>query len=161
MRKLPHLLLTSTLLLAGCTHSAATKHDPAADEAALRALDTKWVTVAQTHDVNAWLAFYSDDAVLLPPNDKTTTGREAARKSISELLGLPHLVISWSTTKADVSGDLGYLVGAYTLAFDGPNGTRINDTGKTLSIWRRQPDGSWKCTADTWSSDLPATPPTP
>lgn len=158
MRKLSCLLLL-TLATAGCTKTVT--HNPTQDAADIRTLDTKWVTTAQSKDVNAWLAFYSDDVALLPPNDKTTIGREAARKSISELLSLPHLVISWNTTKSDVSGDLGYLVGAYTLAFDGPNGTRINDTGKTLSIWKRQADGSWKCVADTWSSDAPATPPTP
>lgn len=159
MRNLLRLLLLTTLLTAGCSSNSATRHDPKSDDAAIRALDTKWVTVAQSHDVNAWLAFYTDDVVVLPPNERITTGRESARKSISDLLSLPHLVLSWNTTKSDVSGDLGYLIGAYTLSFDGPNGARITDTGKTLSIWRRQPDGSWKCTADTWSSDLPATPP--
>ena len=32
------------------------------------------------------------------------------------------------------------------------------DQGKTLEVWKKQADGTWKCVADMWSSDLPATP---
>jgi ketosteroid isomerase-like protein len=26
---------------------------------------------------------------------------------------------------------------------------------KILEIWKRQPDGKWKCIVDTWNFDLP------
>ena len=40
-----------------------------ADEAAIRKLDTGWVKASQSKQVDAWVAFDSDDAVVLPPND--------------------------------------------------------------------------------------------
>ena len=45
------------------------------------------------------------------------------------------------------------------MTFDGGKGKKISDNGKILEIWKKQPDGSWKCSVDTYSSDLPAPPP--
>ena len=101
---------------------------------------------------------FTDDAVVLPPNDKTVTGKDNIRKPIAELLGLPSLSISWTPTKVEVakSGDLAYLYGTYRLSATGPDGKPMDDHGKMLEIWKKQADGNWKCIVDTWSSDLPA-----
>jgi ketosteroid isomerase-like protein len=32
------------------------------------------------------------------------------------------------------------------------------DKGKYVEIWKKQPDGSWKCAVDMFNSDLPAAP---
>ena len=64
----------------------------------------------------------------------------------------------FTRVEAASSGDLGYLYGTYDMSFDGPKGQRISDRGKILEIWKKQPDGSWKCIVDTWNSDLPAAP---
>ncbi len=129
------------------------------DEAAIRQADTKWAKAAQTKLVDAWMAFYSDDAAVLPPNDQLASTKSAIRKSINDLLTLPELSITWEPTKVEVarSGDLGYSYGAYQLTFRGPDSKPVTDGGKYLEIWKKQKDGSWKCTVDTWNSDLPAT----
>ena len=31
----------------------------------------------------------------------------------------------------------------------------INDTGKILEVWKKQPDGQWKCIVDAYNSDIP------
>ena len=33
----------------------------------------------------------------------------------------------------------------------------LNDPGKWVGVYQRQPDGSWKCAFDIWNSDAPAT----
>jgi ketosteroid isomerase-like protein len=133
----------------------------AADEAAVRKADADWVKAAQTKRVEDWVAFYADDAVVLPPNDKTATGKDSIRKIINDLLGLPNLSVSWTPTKAEAakSGDLAYLYGTYRLSFTGPDGKLVDDHGKTLEIWKKRADGNWKCIVDTWSSDLPVAAP--
>jgi ketosteroid isomerase-like protein len=75
-------------------------------------------------------------------------------------LMLPGLNLSWEPSKVEVarSGDLAYTQGTYRMAFPDPHGKPTTDQGKTLEIWRKQADGTWKCVADMWSSDLPATP---
>jgi uncharacterized protein (TIGR02246 family) len=135
--------------------------DLKADEAAIRKADSEWVEAARSKHVDAWLAFYTDDAVVLPPNDKVANGRESARKSVGDLLSLPELSITWQPTSVAVarSGDLAYLTGAYSIAFKGTNGEPLTDQGKLLEVWKKQQDGNWLCAADIWNSDLPASPP--
>jgi ketosteroid isomerase-like protein len=68
--------------------------------------------------------------------------------------------MSWKTTKVEVakSGDLACLSGTYKLTMNDPSGEPINDRGKYLDVWEKQPYGKWKCGADIWNSELPAPP---
>jgi uncharacterized protein (TIGR02246 family) len=157
------LCFTSLLLIAGCNSSqqAQAPDTRAADEAAVRKADADWVKAAQTKKADDWVAFYAEDAVVLPPNEKTVTGKASIRKPIADLLAQPGLSISWTPTKVEVakSGELAYLYGTYQESATGPDGKPMDDHGKMLEIWKKQPDGTWKCIVDTWSSDLPVAPP--
>ena len=53
---------------------------------------------------------------------------------------------------------LAYIVGTYQMSFKGPDGKPASDNGKTIEIWKKQADGSWKCIVDGYSSDLPPLP---
>lgn len=150
------------LALAGCAPAPQPVADTrAADEAAVRKADEDWLKAAQAHQVDPWVAFYSDDAVVLPPNDKLANTKEAIRKSISDLLTVPGLSIKWQLTKVEAakSGELAYGYGTYELTMNDAKGKPMTDHGKILEIWKKQADGSWKCAVDTWNSDLPAAPP--
>jgi uncharacterized protein (TIGR02246 family) len=127
---------------------------------AIRALDASWVIAGQSKNVDAWVAFYAEDATVLPPNEPVANSREAIRKSVIELLTLPGLPIDWKPTKVEVarSGELAYLYGAYNLGRD-EGGKRATDKGKNVEIWKKQPSGRWKCIVDAWNSDLSPTPP--
>jgi ketosteroid isomerase-like protein len=143
----------------GCKESAE-KPDLASETQTIRALDASWVAAGQSKNVDAWVAFYADTAAVLPPNEPVANRREAMRKSVSELLTLPGLSIDWKPTKIEIasSGELAYLYGAYSLGWD-HNGKRATDKGKNVEIWKKQPNGQWKCVVDTWNSDLAPTPP--
>jgi ketosteroid isomerase-like protein len=152
--------LSCVLLFAGCDSTAKQPASTrAADEAAVRQTDENWSKAAQSKKVDDWVAFYSDDAVILPPNDKRASTKEEVRKGIGSLLALPGLVLSWEPAKVEVaqSGDLAYTQGSYQLTTTDAKGKPSTDRGKTLEIWKKQADGTWKCVADMWSSDLPAT----
>src|SRR5260221_12067378 len=73
----------------GCTSTpqqSPTQPDTrAADEAAVRKADADWVAAAQSKQVDAWVAFYTDDVVVLPPNDSAATSKDNVRKVIGEL----------------------------------------------------------------------------
>lgn len=154
------LYLAAMLVMVGCSSSRAPGPDTrAADEAAVRKADADWVKAAQSKQLDNWVAYYADDAVVLPPNEKTATDKDSIRKLIGDLLSLPNLSVSWTPTKSEVakSGDLAYLYGTYQLSFTGPDGKTVDDRGKTLEIWKKQADANWKCIVDTWNSDLPGT----
>lgn len=133
----------------------------AADEAAILKTDAAWVIAAKSSSVDAWVAFYTDDAIVLPPNDKVASSKADVRKAVGDLLGLPGLVIVWQPTKVIVAraGDIAYEYGSYDLSFKDAKGKLIKERGKFVEVWRKQTDGSWKCVLDTWNSDLPVEPP--
>ncbi len=150
--------LTVLLGLTACNSASTPAPDTrAADEAAVRKADALWVNAAKSRKVEDWMAFYSDDAVILPPNGKTVNGKESIGKVIGELFAMPNVVIGWEPTKVEVakSGDIAYLYGTYQMSWDDASGKPVNDNGKMVEIWKKQADGNWKCIVDTWSSDLP------
>ena len=90
--------------LGACSHQPATLPDNrAADAAAVEKADADWSAAAQSKQADAWLAFYADDAVVLPPNEAMATSKDEIRKSITDLLALPGLSVSWQTTKAEAA----------------------------------------------------------
>jgi uncharacterized protein (TIGR02246 family) len=141
-----------------CTASAA---DTKAIEQNLRDLDDQWSATAGAKDLEKTVAFYSEDAMVLPPNASAATSKEAIRRVWQDLLASPGLVISWKTTKVEVakSGDLACLSGTYDLTMNDASGKPINDHGKYVEVWEKQADGKWKCGTDIWNSDLPVTSP--
>ena len=159
--------LSSTMMFLalsfGCApqQPATPPDNRAADEAAIRKADTDWSNAAQTKQVDAWVAFYTDDATVLPPNEPMAMGKDPIRKSIGELLGMPALNLKWQPTKVEVSrsGDIGYSFGTYEMTANDPQGKPITDRGKYVEVWKKQADGSWKCAVDTYNSDMPAAPP--
>ena len=157
-RSLP---LMSAATFAALLFNACSQPQPsdnrAADAAAVQKADADWSAAAQAHNADSWVAFYADDAVVLPPNDKMATSKDAIRKTITDLLALPGLSVSWETTKAEAarSGDLAYTYGTYELTSNDAKGRPATDHGKYSEVWKKQADGSWKCIVDMWSSDLP------
>jgi ketosteroid isomerase-like protein len=145
------------LMLPGLARAQQASADKAAVEAAVLKTDADWEKAAQLKQSAAWMAFYSDDAVVMPPNDKIATDKAGIKNVLDNLFVLPALQIGWKTDKVEASssGDLAYTRGTYSVAFADPNGNQISDHGKYLAIWKKQADGSWKCIVDTWNSDLP------
>lgn len=132
----------------------------ATDAAAIQALDEQWSATAARNDLAGTVAFYADDAVLLPPNAPMATDQKSIRESWAALLG-PNTAVSWKVSKAEAakSGELGYLYGTYALSIKDPKGgPPLHDTGKLVEIWKKQADGKWKCIVDTYNSDTPVAP---
>jgi len=150
---------TSCLVLPLLTSACALKA-PAdtrtEDVLAIRELDAQWSKAASRNDLAATVSFYTDDAYLLPPNAPMAIGEKAIRESWAELLR-PGVSTSWTITKIEVaqSGDLAYLIGAYKVTVQGPQGQQVEDRGKIMEIWKKQVDGKWKVVADTYNSDMP------
>jgi ketosteroid isomerase-like protein len=151
---------TKTLLILTMGLAAATiclAGDPKIEQV-IRDLDEQWSKAAGAKDVDKTVSYYSEDAVVMPPNAASATTKEAIRKIWKDLLTDTN--ISWKTKKVEVaqSGDLAFSSGTYEVTLSDPTGTPVNDRGKYLEVWKKQPDGSWKCVADIWNSDLPAAP---
>ena len=147
------LLFTLVLIssFAACKSAGDTR---AADEATLRSLDAEWSKVAGAKDLEKTVSYYTDDALILPPNIPTIQGKQGARTMWQGMFSVPGFGGGWKATKVEVSGDLGWVTGTYELSETDASGRPIVDKGKYLEVWRKQSDGSWKCVADMFNTDL-------
>ena len=152
--------LVFLLFLLSFSTACQTQATSGVDEAALRKLDDEWSKAAGARDVEKTISYYSDEAVVMPPNIPTLTGKEPIRTLWKSMLGSPDFSGGWKATKVDVarSGDLAYVSGTYEFNEKDDSGKPITDKGKYLEVWKKQADGSWKCVADMFSSDLPVGP---
>jgi len=143
--------------------SPSPSEKPSDVERLLRDLDVQWAKAAAAKDVEQTIGYYSDDAVVFPPNSTSAATKEAIRNAWKEMFANPGFVITWQPTKVRVgkSGQMGWVSGTYESAMNDPSGKPINDRGKYLEVWEKQIDGNWKCAADMWKSDLAASAPAP
>jgi ketosteroid isomerase-like protein len=144
------------LLAAGCGKEEP-KDTRVADEAAIKNADTQWAKAAASKDVDATVAYYSDDASLLPPNAPMASDKASIRAAWAGLLGAG-TTLSWQATKVEAarSGDLGYVMGTYQLEGKDASGKEESDRGKFVEVWKKQADGNWKAAVDIFNTDLPA-----
>jgi uncharacterized protein (TIGR02246 family) len=135
--------------------------DTSADEAKLKADIQKWMDDMNSGNADGVAAQYADDALLMPPNAPTATGRAAIRDAVAkESAGMKQAGLtlkSTATTGVGVTGDLAWMSGTY--AVTDAKGATI-DTGKYLSVHRKI-NGAWLYIRDTWNSDNPPPPPPP
>jgi uncharacterized protein (TIGR02246 family) len=121
-----------------------------ADEAAIRASNTEWIASARSKDLEKAVSFYADDACFYPPGAPVATGKEAIRKSWSQLLALPGLDLRWSSSKVEVarSGDVAFESGSFVLSANNAQGKSETTTGNYVVAWKKQADGKWKVVED-------------
>jgi len=122
----------------------------AEDEAIIAAIPEQHASSFVSGELAAVVATYTEDAVVMLPNEATIVGRTA----IGDWFAANPRLIGYNApmTEIDGRGDLAVARGSYSLAFqDGGS-----DAGKYVYVLRNQPDGTWRIAWAIWNSDLPA-----
>src|SRR3546814_399426 len=135
-------LLCSVLLACG----SAFAQDNLRDE--LIRTDQAWSAAAsEGKDVEKVVAFWSDDAQIVPAGAPIISGKAAIRDYVAQSFAIPGFNISWKTLDAAVSDDgtMGYTTADSTTTFPGPDGKLVTETGRGIAVWRRDASGAWKC----------------
>jgi len=133
----------------------ATKSAAAAE--AIRQLDAKIMTGANARNAGAVVkAFYAPGAVLMPPNHPLVEGPTAIQGFLQGLIDSGFTSIKLETTNIASAGDLAYGRGRYMLSLSPPGGAPVQDSGKYVVVYRRQPSGAWRAVADIFNSDQAA-----
>jgi uncharacterized protein (TIGR02246 family) len=144
-------------LLAACSHGSRQ-----ADIKAIAKLEAQWVEDIKAKDLEKWVNHYAEDGSILLPNSPPVTGRDNIRASLKGRLKDPHWSLIWRPEKIETSERLGYVRGTYKITrTDRKTQEPITDQGKYVTIYRKEPDGSWKVIEDMASSDMPPPRPEP
>ena len=101
-------------------------------------------------------ALYTDDAVLMPPTTALVKGRTAIEAWFKDGFNQGFSNLRLTPFRTDVSGDLAYVAGTYTISGKTPGGS-FDDRGKYVEIWKRS-GGQWRIATDIFNSDLPPSP---
>ncbi len=104
-------------------------------------------------DLDAVVAHYADDAVLLPPNGRIVEGKEAIRERYRTGFERFRFEVSITLKETKVSGDWAFNRGVTQgrlVPLAGGEARSLND--QYLMILRRMPDGAWKIARLIWNS---------
>lgn len=109
----------------------------------------------------AFQHFAAPDVAFIDTDPRQWRGAAAVKQRMGE--NRPGVSLTWSAYFTDVSDDgtLGYNYGRYEIRSPGPDGRERVGGGWFLTIWKRQPDGSWKYVMDNGAPDRPAPPAAP
>ncbi|HUS32670.1 MAG TPA: nuclear transport factor 2 family protein [Kofleriaceae bacterium] len=121
----------------------AMKIERGPDDAAVEAADRAFAADVKARGADGWLAAFDEDGGML-----RKTGRiegAAIREAMADTLA--NGLLAWDPIASGAEGELGYTVGKATYT---PNTAGEPGWASTyITIWRRQPDGSWKVLFDT------------
>jgi ketosteroid isomerase-like protein len=146
-------------LLIGCVGllaiSVGCSGSDAADAQAVKARSEAWNKDAAAKDAVKFATYYADDATVMIPNEPIFRGMDSIKAVLTPMMQDPNFALSFTASKIEASGILVYSEGTYSRTTTGRDGKPFVDTGKYLTVWRKQADGSWKAIEDIYNSDLP------
>jgi uncharacterized protein (TIGR02246 family) len=109
--------------------------------------------VAGTMDTT--LASYTDDAVSLPNFSPMLKGKKAIREYSENMMkaGLKFTKVNFTTIDVQVSGNMAFEIGSYTMTLEVPPMGAMSDEGKYLTVYEQGKDGKWRIKAETWNTN--------
>ena len=111
------------------------------DERAIRDFVSAWMKASETRDTETVLSLMSDDVIFMVP------GREPFGKDVfragSEAMKNVRLTGTSDIQEIKIFGDWAFIRNYIEITIMPPDSEAMRRKGYTLSILRRQPDGSW------------------
>ena len=141
------VLVVAVVVLARWSASSAPRSQVAATEK-LKQTEAEFLQAALDHGSAGYMSYYADDAAELPNGADAIVGKANIAKTMA-FLDDKNNRLTWAPVGADVSSnDLGYTWGNYEFrSLDRDGVTRV-ERGKYITVWKKQPDGSWKVAVD-------------
>jgi len=155
MRKL--WIATALLILAAACYGAKKSID--SNRQAIAKAEADFEKARAERGLEGWLSFFADDTADFVRGGPFTFTKEEMRAHLQKSFD-PADQLTWKPVKIEVadSGDLAYSLGTWQLKGKDQKGNDVTQTGKYLTVWRKEKDRSWKVVADTGNVDPPPAP---
>src|SRR4030095_4342252 len=144
-------LLSTVLFLMGCNEQ---KVDTKAEGERLMELSREWSRSAATDSIEKTLSYWADDAIVMSPGQPPIKGKKAIREMVESTSKIPGFKISWEPLSVAIakSGDIAYLIEQNQITVNDSLCNPHSEFNKSVTIWRKETDGSWKNIVDMWNS---------
>jgi ketosteroid isomerase-like protein len=144
------------VLLLASVAGAADQSNKEKLKAEIAATETAFSAMAQDKGIlAAFEHFAAPNVAFVDTDPRKWRGLDAVRQRLGGTP--PDLKLTWSPLFVDVSDDgtLGYDYGRFETRRRGADGKETVGGGFFLTIWKRQPDGSWRYVMDNGAPDKP------
>ena len=131
----------------------AHKENPAdAATAAVLQVDRDFAQAGFAKNIDRFMSYIAED-VRFYSAGVMLTGKLPFRESWAKGFADPNWNITWAPLYAEAaqSADLGYTTGSFEIHEKSSDGTPLVRKGSYVTIWRKQPDGTWKVALDIGS----------
>jgi uncharacterized protein (TIGR02246 family) len=129
-----------------------------ADITAIKEVLNQYGGAINAGNFDLWMSLWADTGVQMPPGSPARVGKEQIREGMGPLFDGMNLDITIdSLEETKVYGDLGLTRCTNTLKATPKAGGEeivVEPDGKALTLYERQPDGSWKIAYDCFNSNV-------
>jgi len=133
--------------------AAATHGAGAADLAAIGRIHQEYVAAHNASDADRLMALWTDDAVLMPMDERAIVGRQAIKEHYEEFFDQNPSEITLEPVETRVAGDWAFERIQVTVTLPGGKQENRHADVKYLWILQRQADGSWKIARAIYNLD--------
>jgi uncharacterized protein (TIGR02246 family) len=125
-----------------------------ADVAAIEERLKQYSDTVNAGDFEGWMSIWADSGIQMPPGTPARIGKEKIRTEMKPAFDYFTLKMTMKNEEIRVSGNLAFARGTYVQSLTPKTGGKTqNLEGKYLSIYEKQPDGSWKGIRDCFNSN--------
>jgi ketosteroid isomerase-like protein len=115
-----------------------------------------WVRDLRAKKLEPILKFYAPNAVFLQPSGERITGSAAIRSLFQSIMSTFNSDLTLQSHNLETSGDLAYDSGDFQETLTNvATGAKISSKGSYITIFKRQPNGSWQIVQQVWTGSPP------
>ncbi|MBS2213611.1 DUF3225 domain-containing protein [Carboxylicivirga mesophila] len=141
-------VLLALIIASACT---PVKQDVTAE---IEEMNIVYMTAVKNQDVETLVSLYTDNAVILPSNQKKVEGLDAIRQMWNDAFAFGMGYLKLTTTEATAYGHVAHETGIYMYY---TRDDKLVDEGKFIVVWEKV-DNNWKIARDIWNSSMPMPP---
>ena len=139
------------ILLVSC---APPQPDLAAIRAAIEDYNKVLSEAMIANDTETMMSYYAEGAISMPANGPMLKGKDEIKAYSDKMheTGMKVTVAKFTIVEVDAAGNMAFEIGTYEMSGGMGADVKFDDTGKYMSIWKKQADNSWKVYAEIWNS---------
>ncbi len=138
------LMIFSLLFFISCQNNPK-KVDKESSKAEIVRTEQDFASFAKEKGIAEAFGFFADSSAVIQRGNRLIEGKDSVQAFYHSRIK-PGTILEWAPDFVEVStcGDLGYTYGKYTISVPDSIGQPVKSTGIFHTVWKKQPDGSWR-----------------